>query len=81
MMTNSTHTIDLTHAETLVYLYADPHGGKPLELEVEDPKTFRVGPDGSHEITDMADVGVIMPAGWLRIAVYPNRDRKPFQAD
>jgi hypothetical protein len=74
------HCIDLTHAETLVYLYADPHGGKLIELEVEDPKTFRVTPEG-HEITDMADVGVIMPAGWLRIEVYPNHDCKPFQAD
>lgn len=80
MMTNSTHTIDLTHAETLVYLYAEPHGGKPLELEVEDPKSFRVTPEGNHEITDLADVGVIMPAGWLRIEVYPNVDCKPFVA-
>jgi hypothetical protein len=75
------YNIDLTHAETLVYLYANPHGGTPIELEVEDPATFRVMPDGSHKITDMADVGVIMPAGWLRIEVYPNRDRAPFQAD
>jgi hypothetical protein len=75
------HNIDITSAETLVYLYADPHGGKPIELEVEYPKSFSVGPDGSHEITDMADIGVIMPAGWLRIEVYPNRDRAPFQAD
>jgi hypothetical protein len=70
--------IDLTNIETLVYLYADPHGGKPLELEVEAPESFRVRPDGGHEITDMAGVGAIMPAGWLRIEVYPNRDCKPF---
>jgi hypothetical protein len=68
------NNIDLTHAETLVYLYADPHGGQPLELEIEYPATLRVTPEGNHEITDMADVGVIMPAGWLQITVYPNRD-------
>jgi hypothetical protein len=70
--------VDITNVETLVYLYADPHGGKPLELEVEDPKSFRVTPEGHHEIVDLADVGVIMPAGWLQITVYPNLDRKPF---
>ena len=71
-------SIDLTHAETLVYTYPNPHGDKPLELEVEAPKSFRVTPDGAHEITDMADVDVIMPAGWLQITLYPNRDRAPF---
>jgi len=65
--------INLTNAETLVYLYADPHGGPPIELEVEYPRSFRVAPDGSHEIVDLADVGVIMPAGWLRIECYPRR--------
>jgi hypothetical protein len=72
------HNIDLTHAETLVYLYPDPHGGKPIELEVEAPESFRVRPDGGHEIIDLAGVGVVMPAGWLQITVYPNRDRTPF---
>jgi hypothetical protein len=81
MMTAITDTIDLTHVETLVYLYADQYGDKPIELEIEDPKSFRVTPDGSQEITDMADVGVIMPAGWLQITIYPNHDCKPFQAD
>lgn len=68
----------MTNAETLVYLYADPHGGKPIEMEIEDPKSFRVTPEGGHEITDLAGVGVVMPAGWLQITVYPNRDRTPF---
>jgi hypothetical protein len=70
--------LSLTNVETLVYLYANPHGGKPIEIEVEDPKTFSVTADGNHMITDMADVGVVMPAGWLRIEVWPNVDCKPF---
>lgn len=65
--------IDMTNAETLVYLYADPHGGKPIELEVEDPATFRVMPDGSHEIIEHGDVVTLMPPGWLRIECYPRR--------
>jgi hypothetical protein len=73
-----TTSIDMRNVETLVYVYAHPHSGKPIELEVEDPATFRVMPDGSHEIVDLADVGVIMPAGWLQITVYPNHDCKPF---
>lgn len=47
-------------------------------MEIEDPKSFRVTPEGGHEITDLAGVGVVMPAGWLQITVYPNRDRTPF---
>jgi hypothetical protein len=78
MMTTSTHITDLTHVESLVYLYSNPHGGKPLELEVESPESFRVTPEGLHEIVDMAGVGVVMPAGWLQITVYPNHDCKPF---
>jgi hypothetical protein len=78
MMTTSTHIIDFTHVECLVYVYPNPHGGPPIELEVEAPESFRVTPEGQHEITDMAGVGVIMPAGWLQITVYPNRDCKPF---
>jgi hypothetical protein len=35
LISNSSSVVDLTHAETLIYLYANPHGGKPLELEVE----------------------------------------------
>jgi hypothetical protein len=65
--------IDITSAETLVYLYADPHGGKPLELEVEDPKVLRVMLDGGHEITEHGDVVTVMPAGWLRIECHPRR--------
>ena len=72
------HDVDMSHAETLVYLYADPHGGAPLELEVEYPATFRVMPDGSHKIVDVAGYGVVMAPGWLRIEVYPNVDCKPF---
>jgi len=65
--------INLTNAETLVYLYADPHGGKPIELEIEDPATFHVAPDGSHKIVDVAGYGVVMAPGWLRVECYPRR--------
>jgi hypothetical protein len=78
MMTATTDTLDLTHVETLLYVYPNPHGGK-IEIEVEDPETIRVTPEGDHEIVDLADVGVIMPAGWLQITVYPRVDCKPFK--
>jgi hypothetical protein len=73
-----TTSIDMRHAETLVYAYANPHGGNLIEMEIEAPESFRVRPDGGHEITDLAGVGVVMPAGWLQITVYPNHDCKPF---
>jgi hypothetical protein len=72
-------TVDLTHAECLVYVYPSPHGGKPVEMEIEYPESFRVTPDGAHEIVDLAGVGVIMRPGWLQITVYPRLDCKPFQ--
>ena len=74
------HGIDLTHVETLVYAYANPYGGKIVEMEIEDPKSFRVMLDGGHEITEYGDVVTVMPAGWLRITVYPNHDCKAFAA-
>jgi hypothetical protein len=70
--------LSLTDVETLVYTYPNPNGGDRIEMEVEDPAMLRVTPEGQHEITDVAGYGVIMPAGWLRIEVYPNRDRAPF---
>jgi hypothetical protein len=69
---------DMTHVECLAYAYPNPNGGKPLVLDIEDPATLRVTPEGHHEIVDLADVGVIMRAGWLRIEVYPRLDCKPF---
>jgi hypothetical protein len=75
--TSRTGSIDFTHVETLVYVYPSPHG-RAIELEVEGPESFRVTPDGDHEITDLAGVGVVMQAGWLQITVYPNRECKPF---
>jgi hypothetical protein len=48
----STDILNLSHVEALVYVYANPSGGK-IEIEVEDPETIRVTPDGAHEITDM----------------------------
>ena len=78
MMTTITNTIDLTHVETLVYAYPSPHGGKLVEMEVEDPKSFRVTPDGGHEITEHGGVVTVMARGRLQIEVYPNRDCTPF---
>jgi hypothetical protein len=54
---------------------------KCLHPALEDPETIYVTSEGHHEITDLAGVGVVVPAGWLRIEVYPHRDRKPFNAD
>jgi hypothetical protein len=65
------HSIDLTNAETLVYLYPDPHGGKPIEVDVEAPKTLRVNPNGEHEIAEYGGNVTVMAAGWLRIEIYP----------
>jgi hypothetical protein len=76
MMTSSTARYDMQHVETLVYHYAD----KP-DVEVEMPATVAVAETGEHLITDVANVGVIVPAGWLQITVYPRLDHKPFQAD
>jgi hypothetical protein len=40
--------------DTLLYVYPNPHNGKPIEIEVEDPESFRARPDGAHEIVDLA---------------------------
>jgi hypothetical protein len=66
------HSIDISNIETLVYLYANPYGGI-IEMEIEDPKTFSVRPDGGHEIVEFGGVVTIMPPGWMRIEVFPNR--------
>jgi hypothetical protein len=58
MMTTITNTIDLTHVEILVYAYPSPHGGM-IEMEIEDPKSFRVTPEGGYEITDLAGGGLV----------------------
>jgi hypothetical protein len=74
MTSSSTQSYDMQHVECLVYHYAD----KP-NVEVEMPATLAVAETGEHLIEDVAGVGVIMPAGWLRITVYPRFERKPFE--
>ena len=65
--------IDLNCVEALAYHY--PDGSR---AEIEAPASLAVTAAGEHCIVDIAEVGLIVKAGWTHIDVYPRPGCSPF---